>query len=207
VPGDRSRISPPARVELKALGPDGTQVFDGAVTGASGSDLQSRADPATARAIFDVAPGRVRLVMSIEDAAAQAIDSDAREILIRDIKGPVALGTAEVLRIRTARDFRAVDADPDAVPIAAREFSRTERLIVRVPAYAPDGAPHVSARLLGRSGSALRDLAVESPRSAGGRFQIDLPLAGFAPGEYSVEISATSPAGEAKDLLAFRVTS
>ena len=100
-----------------------------------------------------------------------------------------------------------MDADPDAVPIAAREFSRTERLIIRVPAYAPDGAPHVSARLLGRSGSALRDLHVEPPRSAGGWFQIDLPLAGFAPGEYSIEIGATSPAGEAKDLLAFRITS
>jgi hypothetical protein len=207
VPGDRTRISTPARVGLKALGPDGTQVFDGTVTAAGGSDLQSRADPAAARAIFDVAPGRVRLVMSIEDGALHPIDSDAREILVQDIKGPVALGTAEVLRIRTARDFRAVDADPEAVPIAAREFSRTERLIVRVPAYAPDGAPHVSARLLGRSGGALRDLQVESPRSAGGMFQLDLPLAGFAPGEYSIEFSATSPAGEARDLLAFRITS
>ena len=80
VPGDRSRVGPPARVELKALGPDGALVFDGTVMPATGSELQSRADPAAARAIFDVAPGRVRLVMAIEDAGAQPIDSDAREI-------------------------------------------------------------------------------------------------------------------------------
>ena len=206
VPGDRSRVGPPARVELKVLGPDGAQAFAGPVLPATGSELEHRADPATARAVFDVSPGRVRLVMAIEDAGAQQIDSDAREISIRDLKGAVALGTAEVLRIRTARDFRAVDADPDAVPVAAREFSRTERLIVRVPAYAPGGPPRVAARLLGRSGQALRDLPVAPPRTEGGFFQVDLPLAAFAPGEYSIEISASSPAGEAKDLLGFRVT-
>ena len=207
VPGDRSRVGPPARVELKALGPDGALVFDGTVMPATGSELQSRADPAAARAIFDVAPGRVRLVMAIEDAGAQPIDSDAREITIRDLQGPVALGTAEVLRIRTARDFRAVDADPDAVPVASREFSRTERLLIRFPAYAPGESPRASARLLGRSGAALRDLPVAAPKTGGGLFQIDLPLAGFAPGEYSIEISVSSPAGEAKDLVGFRVTS
>jgi VWFA-related protein len=206
VPGDRSRVGPPARVALKALGPDGTLVFDGIVMPAAVSELQARADPAVARAVFDVSPGRLRLVMAIEDAGTQSIDSDAREIAIRDLKGPVALGTAEVLRIRTARDFRAVDADPDAVPVASREFSRTERLIIRFPAYAPGGPPHASARLLGRSGAVLRDLPVGLPRTDGGLFQIDLPLAGFAPGEYSIEISASSPAGEAKDLLGFRVT-
>ena len=172
---------------------------------ATGSDFNQRADPLTARAVFEVPPGRLRLVMAIEDAGAQRIDSDAREVLVRELK-PVALGTAEVLRVRTARDFHAVDADPDAVPVAAREFSRTERLLVRFPAYAPGGAPRVSARLLGRAGGLLRDLTIVAPRMDGGFYQIDLPLAAFAPGEYSIELSATSPAGEAKDLLGFTVT-
>ena len=39
-----------------------------------------------------------------------------------------------------------------------------------------------------------------------GRAQIELPLAGLAPGDYAVEIAAASPAGQAKDTLRFRVT-
>jgi hypothetical protein len=205
VPGDRSRIGPPARVELKVLAPDGTQAFAGAVLPATGTGLEHHADPATARAVFDVPPGRLRMVMAIEDAGAQQIDTDARDIAIRDLNGPVAVGTPQVLRVRTAREFRALDADPDAVPVAAREFSRTERLIVRVPAYAPGGAPRVTARLLSRMGP-MRDLRVEAPHVRDGLFQIDLLLSGLAPGEYYLELTATSPAGEAKDLLAFRVT-
>src|SRR5204863_4602523 len=70
VPGDRTRAGPPSRVVLKALGQDGTPAFDGAVAPASAS----RVGPdEAARAVFDVPPGRVRLVISIQDAAAQQI--------------------------------------------------------------------------------------------------------------------------------------
>jgi len=152
IPGDRSRIAPPARIHLTATAPDGTELFRGFVCGAGVSACESP------RAVFDVAPGRVRLQMSIEDSADQVIDSDVRDISVRDLTGPVALGTAEILRTRNAREFRAVDADPAAAPVAAREFSRTERLIVRFPAYAPDGNPRVSVRLVNRVGQTLRDL-------------------------------------------------
>jgi len=144
--------------------------------------------------------------MSIEDIVSRVIDSDVREISVRDLKNPVALGTAEVLRTRNAREFRALETDPQAVPVAAREFSRTERLIIRVPAYAPDGGPRVTARLMNRLGQSMRELVVEPPSIPGGRFQIDLPLAGLAPTEYLIELTASSPAGEAKDLVGFRVT-
>ena len=115
-------------------------------------------------------------------------------------------GTAEFLRTRYARQFRAVDADPAAVPVASREFSRTERLIVRFPVYAPEGDPRVSVRLVNRVGQTLRELPVEPPTSADGRYQVDVSLANLAPSEYFFELSAASPAGEAKDLIGFRVT-
>ena len=157
--------------------------------------------------MFDVPPGRLRLRMSIEDAAARVIDSDVRDIAIRDLKAAVTLGSAEFLRTRNAREFRALAADPDAPPVASREFSRTERLIIRFPAYAPGAErPMVSARLLSRSGKAMRDLQVQ-PVAPGDRNQIDLPLASLAAGEYQLEITAKSPAGEARDLISFRVTS
>ena len=86
------------------------------------------------------------------------LDQDVRELSIRDLKGDVAIGTPEVLRARNAREFRALDAEA-AVPVASREFSRTERLLIRFPAYGPAGAPPVvSAKLLDRIGHAMRAL-------------------------------------------------
>ena len=36
--------------------------------------------------------------------------------------------------------------------------------------------------------------------------QFDLPLARFAPGEYSIEVAAQSDAGTARELIRFRIT-
>jgi hypothetical protein len=52
----------------------------------------------------------------------------------------------------------------------------------------------------------MRELPVESLPALDGWNQLDLSLAGLAPGEYMVELSAKSQAGEAKDRLNFRVT-
>ena len=200
IPGDRSRAGRPDRIVFTAFAPDGSQLYDGTVCSAGQPTC-----PAD-RAVFDAAPGRIRLRMSIEDAGETVLDSDVREILVRDFKGPVALGTAEILRTRTARQFRAVDGDPAAAPAAAREFSRTEHLIVRFPVYSPEGNPQVFVRLVNRVGQTLRELPVETPAAPDGRYQADLALANLAPSEYFFEVSATSPAGEAKDLIGFRVT-
>ena len=166
------------------------------------------ADEVQARAIFDAPPGQLRLRMSIEDDAGQAIDSDVREIVVRDLNAPVVLGTPEVLRARTARDFRALESDPDAAPVSSREFSRTERLMIRVAAYAPSGVDlTLSARLLNRKGQTMRNLAIQLEAAPSTRHQIDLPLAALAAGQYLIEVTAKSAAGEVKDLLEFRVTS
>jgi VWFA-related protein len=208
VPGDRARHVA-ARLTLTALGADGKPVFEGAVlptgpgTFGSGEGIQTRA-------VFDVPPGRVRIRMSIEDMALQVIDSDVRTITVRDLQNrrdPVVIGTPEILRARNARELRSLDADPDAAPVAAREFSRTERLVIRVPAYAPEGRPTLSATLMSRAGQAMRPLTVTPPAGPDGSSQIDLPLAGLAAGEYLIELTATSPAGQATDRIGFRVTS
>jgi hypothetical protein len=158
------------------------------------------------RATFAMRPGRLRLRMEIQDAAAQVLDQDVRDISVRDLRGDVAVGTPEVLRARNAREFRTLDVD-GAVPVASREFSRTERLLIRFRAYGAAGAaPQVSAKLLGRGGQAIRDLAV-APAATEGDLAIDLPLASFATGEYVVEVTAKSGARDASDRLTFRVTS
>ena len=204
VPGDRTRRVP-ARLVLTAKTSDGTVVFEGPVapTGPAAMDAPGATPP---RAIFEVRPGRLRLRMSIEDAASQALDQDVRDISVRDLRGEVAVGTPEVLRARNAREFRALEADA-AAPVASREFSRTERLLIRFQAYGSSSAPpQVSARLLGRSGYAIRDLAV-TPSATPGDQAIDLPLASLPTGEYVVEVTARRGARDASDRFTFRVTS
>jgi len=164
-------------------------------------------DESKARAIFEAPSGLVRLRMSIENAAAERIDSDVRELNVLDLSGPLALGTASFLRARTARDFRALLADPEASPVASREFSRTEHLIIRVPVYPSGENVTIAARLLGRGGHAMRELVVQRAPTPGAQDQIDLPLAGLAPGDYFVEITATNASRQVKDMLTFRVTS
>jgi CBS domain-containing protein len=165
------------------------------------------AEETRARAVFDVAPGELRLRMSIENEAEQAIDSDVRVITVRDLSAPVVLGTPAVFRGRTARDFRALETAPEATPVASREFSRTERLMIRVPAYAPPDAPlTVAARLMNRKGQVMRDLAIRPGATSSSPAEIDVPLAGFAAGDYRIEIAAKSPATQVKDILEFRVT-
>ena len=189
VPGDR-HVKVPSRVHVKAVGADGNTAFEGTVD-------------ERARAVFDVPAGRTALTMSIEDAAANAIDSDVRDILVRDLKGAVALGTPEVFRGRTALEIRELSDQPQAAPVAAREFSRAEHLLVRVPAYAPATA-EVTASLMSSAKQVMRQLKVESVGSSNVE-QVDVPLAGLPPGEYSVEISAKSSAGVAKESMRFRV--
>jgi len=204
VPGERVRHTA-RRLVLTALAADGSVIFEGAVAPTGPAALD---EPGTTpvRAVFDVAPGRLRLRMTIQDVAAQEIDRDVRELSIRDLRGGVAIGTPEVLRSRNAREFRSLDVAA-AVPVVAREFSRTERLLIRFPAYGPsDATPDVSAKLLGRTGHALRELTVSRASMPGGENAIDLPLAGFAAGDYTIEVTAVSGSADAKDRLGFRVT-
>jgi VWFA-related protein len=203
VPGNRTRTVP-ARLRFTALGAEGAPAYEGPVRPAG--SLAPSDEGLPARAVFDVPPGRVRIRMSIEDSALRAIDSDVRDIAVRDLRAPVVLGTPEVFRARTAREVRALDADPVAAPVASRVFSRAERLVIRVPAYAPDGHPVVSATLTSRLGQPMRSLAVTPPVSPGGVSQIEVPLAGLASAEYAIEITATDPAGEARETIGFRVT-
>jgi VWFA-related protein len=203
VPGERARRLP-SRLMLTALAPDNSVLFNGLVMPTGPGTLDASGTP-PARAVFDMAPGRLRLRMAIQDAASQTLDSDVRSLSIRDMGTGVSIATPEVMRARNAREFRALDAA--AVPVVSREFSRTERLLIRFHAYGPgDDRPQVSARLLSRGGSAMRELPIAGPSSGTAEHEVDVPLAGLAAGEYVIELVVTSAAGNAKDLIDFRVT-
>ncbi len=220
VPG--ARHEEPAKITLTAIGPDGAPYFRGkspsAATGSSISEGMISVDgPAPAAAAgmrkpqvvtFEVPPGRVQMKVTVEDASSMTIDSDARELTVPDLAAPdVGLSTPAVFRARTGPEAQALAKDTNAVPTIVREFRRTERLVIRSTAYGPGtDVPTVTARLLNRAGDAMQDLPVPIP-PASGLVQLDLPLASLAPGEYLLELKAKGSAGEAKQLVAFRVTS
>jgi len=217
-PGDRPREEP-SRVSLMAVAPDGSPYFRGRVpdvvasvaassTSGVASAVQSvAAKTAPSRVTFDVNPGKVQLRVSVEGAASQVLDSETREITVPDLtSAQPMLGTPAILRARTAREFQQIRTEADVVPLAIREFSRIEHLLVRVPTYGPGGTtPALSVHLLNRTGAPMNELKAE-PAPRAGEQQIDLPLAALPPGEYVLEIKVGDQDGDAKELVAFRVT-
>jgi hypothetical protein len=180
-------------------------VFEGVVL-PSDAGLSDPNAARQSRASFQSPAGRLLVQMAIEDATARVVDRDVRDLVVGGFPGPVTIGTSEVFRARNAREYNVLASDPDAAPVASRQFSRTERLLIRVPVFSTGGAPVVSARLVSGFGGAMRDLAVSPVASRATEYQIDLPLAALAVGAYTVELSARTPDGEAKESLSFRVT-
>ena len=113
----------------------------------------------------------------------------------------------QVIAASSAREFRQLAGDPLAAPVPSRTFRRTERLLLRVPVHSASGTPiELAARLLNRVGQTLRTLNKMRAPAPDGSTQFDLPLAWLAPGEYTIELSATSTRGTAKEVVRFSVT-
>jgi hypothetical protein len=151
----------------------------------------------------------MQLRVSVEGAGAEVLDSEIREIDVPDLTAPqVMLGTPALFRGRTVPEFQRLKADAQATPTATREFSRTERIFIRVAAYAPGtSAATVTAKLLNRTGQSMSDLTVSPSAGRADARDIDLSLAPLPPGEYVVEITASGEGEPVKSLVGFRVTS
>jgi hypothetical protein len=158
---------------------------------------------------FDADPGPLQLRIAVTGEKGETLDTDMRDVKVPDLTGvQIALSTPSVYRSANAREFQALAANPSPVPTASREFRRTERLIVRFDAYAPGtDVPVVSARVLNRAGNGMADLPVRAPQAPGTFYQLDLPLAGFAAGEYLIEVKAKGVEGEATELVPVKITS
>jgi VWFA-related protein len=203
VPAGRGAALRPARVALSITRQDdGSPVFDGVVMPSGSGGGIGVAD--RSEASFELPPGRVLVQMKIQDAGARVLDTDVRDLVIGTFKGPMTIGTAEVYRARSARELRSIVADPNAAPVAARQFSRADTLLIRVPVSVSGGQPTVTGRLVSRFGSALRDLP--AARGADNVYEIELPLSSLATGEYAVEVNASADGKTARESVTIRVT-
>jgi VWFA-related protein len=196
-------MQPAARVQLTAVAPDGRPLFRGRVPDPAAAT--STTVPAGGAVNFDAPPGQIPLRLNVEGARGEVLDSAVRELTVPDYtQVQVSLGTPRVYRARSAREVQDIRANPAAVPTVDHEFSRTERLLIRVQGYAPGGAtPTITGRLLNRSGTAMSDLPFKA--AADGFFETDLPLSSLAAGEYLIEFTAATESGKAQDTIAFRV--
>jgi VWFA-related protein len=226
LPAPAERREQPGRVSLLAADAGGNLVFRGrapdAALASTGAPVQPNdtgpsgtrtpaAPAATApqRIVFDAPPGTMELRLTVEAAGGGGtLDSEIKTIEVPDLTAPqAALSTPRVFRGRTARDLQAVLGDGGAVPVATREFSRAERLLIRFDVYGPGSEqPTPTAALLNRAGQKMSDLPVAAAR-AGGTHQVEFGLSSIPAGEYLVEITAKGASGEAKELVPMRVGS
>lgn len=198
-----SKASGAARVELKATTKDGQVLFEGMLSPLRVGEVPDAVSPD--RAEFTAPTGRVQLDMNILGNGGQKIDIDGRDIEVPSTTSKNALLLpAVVIATQSAREFREVVADLNAPPDPSRSFRRTERLVIRVPAYAGGAPAAVTAKLLNRLAQPMREL--DATPAADGVTQFDLSLAPLAPGEYYLQFSVAGPSGPVDQRIAFRVT-
>jgi VWFA-related protein len=191
-------------VVITASDAAGNVLFDGAV----GPAGESRGGASPDHASFSAPVGPVRVDMKILDLKGVVLDTDARDVAVpKPPAGAPAIYAPGLLPARSAREFRALAEDQTAAPTPLREFRRTDRLIVRVPAIDAAGEPAaLTATLLNRLRQPMREIE-PLPERWGTVTQFDLPLANLAPGEYTVRLSVAGPAGSVAEHVTFKVGS
>jgi VWFA-related protein len=192
----------PRRVTVLATSPSGDIVYRGRVP----SELAAPGNGGIIR--FQAPPGKLGLRLTIEGDGTGTLDTEDRDLVIPDLSAPeVTLSTPKVWFARSAREFTQLTTGVPPAPTAIREFRRTDRLLVRVDAYAPGtSTATVTAQLLNQQGTKMMDVPVIAPTDAVAAHSIDLTLANLAAGQYLLEMTATSEGQKpVVELIAFRV--
>ena len=190
-----------ARISVVATAGGGAELFRGPVP----ADVS--AARLAGRVTFDAPAGLVKLRVTTENSNGQRIENEDVSYEVPDFTAAhPMISTPIVFRARTAREVAQLRAASDALPAVSRQFSRTERLLVRFDAYGPAGTtPKLTVRLLNRIGEALVTLP-EPSRVSDTTFDVEIGLGPLPPGDYLVEISAASATESTKTLLGIKVT-
>ena len=187
-------------------GADSTRTVSVAVKGAGGErSFDAKLDAGALS--FPSPPGAVQLQMTVRDANGNTLDEDRRSFTVPDLAAAnLAIGAPVLLRARTVADARAIAGSRQAVPFAGREFVRTDHLYVRFSVYgvaAPEAK--LSARLTSKAGATLLELPVATMVGTEAGYQIDLPLASIARGDYLIAIAAAHGEQRTRALVPLRI--
>lgn len=154
---------------------------------------------------FLATPGAAQMKISAEGATGGVIESDVIDVTVPDFTTtPVSVGTLALFRARTQRDLQAVADSASAQPTAARSFSRTEKLLLRV---AVTGA-EPSIRLMSRNGDPMSPLTVRAaPQGSTFSHEAEVPLASLPAGDFLIEVRAGEAPDAPRSLAGVKVTS
>ena len=160
------------------------------------------------RATFNASAGTVQLDFTIRDSAGEMIDREQRTVSIPDVqKTTLALTTPVISRARSAAEFRSLMAGSEPAAFAGRDFTRSDRLVVRVTPYGTAAADaEVTAQLVGPRGNTLAELPIHAEGGETGGFRLDLPLSSLATGEFIVAIAARTSAERVETMVPLRIS-
>ena len=179
----------------------GTQAPGRVAVVAKAAETVFEGDVPSAGATFDAPNSALQLVFTVMSQAGEVIDRETRTLEAFDASAGIAFDTPVVLRARNPAELKAILDSPATAKVeAAREFVRTDRLFIR---FAATGAASVTARLMDRRGANLVALPVQTLPTGG--YQVDLPLASIAAGEFVVALDAANGATHAEAMVSFRV--
>jgi hypothetical protein len=155
------------------------------------SGPSAAADGLPTRATFDVPAGRAIVQATVQNEEGQALDVDLRDLTVPAFEdGVESFGTVQVFRAPNAAEFEALSSGVTASPIVTREFSTSDRLLIRVPVYGLPESGGIEGSLYASNGVLLRDVPfVRGPERA--LWQADVPLNGLANGSYYIEFTGT----------------
>ena len=192
----------PARVAIVATS-GGQEIFKG--SSPEPSDGGAGTEPrewARHEVTFDAPPGLLKVQLIVESETGP-LDGETHTIQVPNLSASQAatISTPKVFVARTVPEMRSILANPATLPAPRREFTRTEKLLVRFEVFPANAEPR--AGFLNRFGQKIFDLVVVPP-APGGAHQIEVPLTSVPPGEYLIEIRAGGDDG-ARELVPLRI--
>jgi hypothetical protein len=154
---------------------------------------------------FQSAPGTVQLDFSMRDRSGEVIDREQRTLTVPNPEQTtLALTTPILSRARNTSEFRSLASAAAPVAFASRDFSRTDRLLMRVAPYGSASAEaEVTAQLLGPRGNTLVELPIHATEGSG--YQVDLPLRTLATGEFLIAVVARTAKERVETLVPLRI--
>lgn len=191
-----------SQVTVMAVNESEGPVYRGKVP-AGGAEPAGVPAPGGGQTSFLIAPGAAQVKVSAEGASG-VVGTDLLDLAVPDFnKEPRAVGTPALFRARTQRDMQALMSAPAPQPTAARQFSRTEKLLLRVSVTGAEPA----IRLMSRSGDGMSPLVVRAaPSGSPFTHEVEVPLASLPAGDFLIEVKAGEGDDAPRRLTGVKVT-